>query len=329
MISSTKTKAVFIFLLILALSFSLLSCQKSAQAKVKVRTGTRVVCKYGEVLEDNTRLISVPKSEASKYKVRTVRKLCLKHRRAENLYEQGERALAKGEKERAQEAFKKIMELDPKFRDTRKRLASVNETIVKGSTVSSPPASSPQQPSPVAPIPPVSIAPSQNGELPAAPLGEPGAPSSDVSPGDTGSEGTGGTGSSTSNVDLVLLVPGSLNGYITGGLSKSDTYASRDFLAQGKKQQLVEFLLITVHKLDSSNEAKTFLDRVSRRVFYANAQEVNLRSDRTAYYGTDETTYANVSWYDRNLVYEVQMMSATGSPKDLYSEIVEVAKQVP
>lgn len=331
MTSPTRAKAVFIFLLVLALSFSVLSCEKSASAKVKVRTGTRVVCKYGEVLEDNTRLISVPKSEVSKYKVRTVRKLCLKHRRAENLYKQAERALVKGERDRAQEAFQKIMELDPKFRDTKKRLASVNETIVKHETVSSPSAGpSPEQPTQIAPIPSTGGSAPSGTPLPGLlPETAQGGVGTGTSSGDGTSGGAGGTSGSTSNVDLVLLLPGSLIGYKTGGLSKSDTFASRDYSPQGEKQQLVEFLLISIHKLSSADEARTFLDRVSRKVFYANGQEVNIQADRAAYYGTNEKTYANLSWYDGNIVYEILMMSATGSPKDLYNEIVEVAKQVP
>lgn len=142
------------------------------------------------------------------------------------------------------------------------------------------------------------------------------------------SGGAGGTSGSTSSVDLVLLLPGSLVGYKTGGLSKSDTFTSRDYAPQDEKQQLVEFLLISIYKLSSADEARTFLDRVSRRIFYANAQEVQLQTDRAAYYGTDEKTYANMSWYEENIVYEIMMMSAVGSPNDLYNEIVEVAKQV-
>jgi hypothetical protein len=339
MTSPTRARAVFIFLLVLALSFTVLSCGKSASAKVKVRTGTRVVCKYGEVLEDNTRLISVPKSEVSKYKVRTVRKLCLKHRRAESLYKQGEGALAKGETERAQEAFKKIMELDPKFRDTKKRLASVNETIVKEESVANPSAAAPQQtqaPSELTPIPPVGSSSSQNTQLPGllpetaeGSEGLPGGGETTTSPDTNASSGTDGTSTSTTSVDLVLLLPGSLTGYRTGELSKSETFASRDYSPEGSRQQLVEFLLMSIHKLGSRDEAKTFVDRVSRKVFYANAQEVQLQTDRAAYYGTDEKTYANMSWYEGNIVYEIMMMSATGSPNDLYNEIVEVAKQVP
>lgn len=332
MTSPTKTtRFVLATLLILTLSFSPLSCQESNQAKVKVRTGTRIVCEYGEVLQDNTRLITVAKADALKYKVRTVRKLCLKHRRAENLYKQAERALANGERDRAQEAFNKVMELDPKFKDTRKRLASVNEAIVKYETVSSSSTGPlPEQPTQIAPIPPTGGSAPSGTPLPGLlPETAQGSVGTGTSSDDGTSGGAGGTSGSTSNVDLVLLLPGSLIGYKTGGLSKSDTFTSRDYAPQGEKQQLVEFLLISIHKLSSADESRTFLDRVSRKVFYANGQEVNIQADRAAYYGTDEKTYANLSWYEGNIVYEIMMMSATGSPNQLYNEIVEVARRVP
>ncbi len=327
MLSPKKAKYFFVILLILALSFSLLSCKKSDQEKVKVRTGTRVVCEYGELLEDNTRLVTVPKAKAEKYKIRTVRKLCLKHRRAENLYKQAEKALSNGDSGKAQEAFKKIMELDPKFRDTKKRLASLNESIVKQETAGSTSASEVEgQSTQVKPAPSVGSLASSITEGQAPGTSQSGV---DIPNTGDGNSYTGEAGTSATNVDLVLFVPGTLTGYLTGSLSKSDTYASRDYSPQGAKQQLVEFLLITVHKLDSKDEAKLFIDRVSRRAFYANAQEPILREDRKAYFGTDETTYANLSWYDGNLVYEVQMQSATNSPSDLYNEIIEVGRQIP
>ncbi|PKQ15455.1 MAG: hypothetical protein CVT67_09555 [Actinobacteria bacterium HGW-Actinobacteria-7] len=83
--------------------------------QVEVRTGTKVVCTYGEVISDGIHTVKVPAQDAGKYKVRTITRLCPRHAQLESLYQAAQQALAAGDMAAAKKALEQVVAIDPAF----------------------------------------------------------------------------------------------------------------------------------------------------------------------------------------------------------------------
>ncbi len=305
--SGVKLKSVLALFIILFLIFTLVSC---IDTKVKVRTGTRIVCKYGELIKDNTKEIRVPKDQADEYHIVTLRKLCKKHQKLESLQKAANDALKSGNEEGAQEIIEKIVKEEPKLKeevkkntgDERAQLDAIKDALIQQQAKSiieleGKPSSNPTS--------------QQNANIPNPPkTEEPSQPPSNVA---------------QPEIILTSLLPVSISGYTTGSLSFGTNYAVRDFQPEDTRE--IEFLLITVHLEENEEEAKKFIEKVSKVAFSYDARTVKIDA-KSAYFGTDETTYANLSWYDDRIAYEVQMMSAVGKPKALYDHIVNIGELI-
>jgi hypothetical protein len=83
--------------------------------KVEVRTGTKVICTYGEVVSDDIRTIKVPAADVAKYSVRTVTRICDTHTRLEALYREAQDAIAAGDLATAKKKLEAVIALDAGF----------------------------------------------------------------------------------------------------------------------------------------------------------------------------------------------------------------------
>lgn len=103
---------------------------------VKVRTGTKIVCKFGETIEDNTKVIYRPRAWADNYTFKTKEIICEKHLKAERLYREAQKLLAKGDLQSAKQKLDQVTELDSNYKKSKSQLASINKLASSSSIAS-------------------------------------------------------------------------------------------------------------------------------------------------------------------------------------------------
>ena len=109
----------------LALSVGVASgCQRT----VEVKSGTRVVCTYGETISSDVKTIRVPADKAASYRVRTITKTCPTHLKLEALYAEAQRALVAGDVKTADAKLAQVVSVDPGF----KQASQQRKTIAEG-----------------------------------------------------------------------------------------------------------------------------------------------------------------------------------------------------
>jgi hypothetical protein len=83
---------------------------------VKVQTGEKVVCTYGETVSSSVKTIEVPASKVDAYKVVVRPVLCSRHRAIEGLYAAAQRLITAGNLKLAADKLALILELDSNYR---------------------------------------------------------------------------------------------------------------------------------------------------------------------------------------------------------------------
>lgn len=98
------------------------------QRTVDVRTGTRVDCKYGHVISEDIKTISVPQREAGSYSVKNETAVCEKHQKLAALYAEAQQLIADGKLDDAAKKLTVVVEGEATFGNA----ASQLDTIKKG-----------------------------------------------------------------------------------------------------------------------------------------------------------------------------------------------------
>lgn len=141
-----RTRTVAVLLAALACGLTLTAC---APKMVRVETGTRVVCTYGEVVSSTVRSIEVPADQASSYGVVTKVVTCSKHEKLQELYAAAQAAIASGDMKAASSKLAEVIALDPTFRRAKTQLDTVNagkKPVPDTSSTPSSPSTSAQSP---------------------------------------------------------------------------------------------------------------------------------------------------------------------------------------
>lgn len=317
-----RTGLLIVIVLVLALLIAGLAC---GEKQIKVRTGTRIVCKYGDLIKDDTRLISVPASEASKYSVRTVRRLCKKHKKIENLYRIAQQALSEGNETEAKKAVDQIIE---KERELGKKIENAGDTKTKvdiiGQTLLE---SERRAEATITLTPPV---PGESQPPAGQPLGTGGSASSTSGSGQTssGTQTPGGSqpGPSPAPANLLSILPSDLPGYSLISEGQSVLAASRLYSAFNNPR--VRFLTIAVQQFGNTREVQDWIDNTGKLHHSVNPQYVRI-GNSVAYFGTDGREFAYVGWAKDSVMVELEMLAKDGvSPAELYDDIIDAAKKI-
>lgn len=144
-----KKLLVLAIALLAATSLAVTGC---CESKVKVRTGERVVCTYGETVSSSIKVIEVPASEADKYKVTTRTVVCKRHSTLERLYAEAQKALAVSDVETAKARLTEILAIDPNYRKAREQSDAIGSGQTPAPDSSSPTTSTPNAGPPEAPV---------------------------------------------------------------------------------------------------------------------------------------------------------------------------------
>lgn len=302
------------------LAFSLSSCEE----KVKVKTGMLRVCKYGEVIEDNTKTLKVAKSEAKKYSVSKNIELCDKHRKIESLYRTALEAEASGEEAQAREAIEKAARQDPSLKpalkesDSQKQLSKIADVLNKqakdASRVINKIAAQPEASQSVQNVQSQPSTESSNS------LGGASGSSSDSD------QNQGQNQGQATAIDPKSLLPASILGYESGPVNWGDDWANRDFLPP--KGKGVESALVEIIVTQSSQAAQDRVNDVHSKLYYSDGESLKVKGGE-AHFGTNETNYASLAYAQGKVVFTVLLLTGSGNPVELKSETVSIAEQIP
>jgi hypothetical protein len=119
-----KRTMSILFTLAVALAV-ILGATGCGEKMVKVQTGEKVVCSYGETVSSTVKTVEVPVSKASAYTVVTRMVLCPRHRALEALYAAAQSAIRAGDLAAAQAKLDEILVLDPSYRKAASQKADI------------------------------------------------------------------------------------------------------------------------------------------------------------------------------------------------------------
>ena len=308
-----KTKYVAIPLAILIL-FGL----AFAFQPVRVRVGERTVCRYGEVVSDKTKLITIPRLFAGFYQAKTNRITCAKHRTCERLYEDASRAIARGDLKTAGAILGTIKKRDPDFKTINKKIDEVNKELV------------------AAGLDPIDTSSGSSTGSPSSGADNSGS-SGSLNSGEQGGESGGGnqSGGDTPPADggdgtptytyLLDLLPLDISGYNLYDENWADLDASRVYVP--KESSEIALLTLQVEVTGNADSAEAYMKKEVKS-YYTGNKDGNLQvNGRKCYFGTHVTKFAILAWSRGGIVYIVEMY-AKDNPASLKDDLVEIAKKV-
>jgi hypothetical protein len=93
---------------------------------VKVQSGERVVCVYGETVSTNVKTLEVPASKVADYKIVTKTVTCDRHKALEALYAAAQKAIAAGDLTAARAKLAEVLGLDANYRKAAEQAAQID-----------------------------------------------------------------------------------------------------------------------------------------------------------------------------------------------------------
>lgn len=282
-------QTAFLVCLVLLLAVSALSCRGN---EVRVRTGLRILCRYGHVITDTTRFVTVDAAQAKNYSVREETTICAAHLRAQKLYAQAQAALAKKQKSKAKALLAKVVGIDPAFKSAASQYKALGgEGAAGGSAGSSTKSSS----------------------------------SGSSSSSNSGGTTSGGTSSHQAGGTYLSRIPKSLTSYTLVSENEDALSGTRLFAARASSP--VRLLTLSVFWLGKKTSFETWYRNTIRARYSVSLKTVTV-SGSSAHFGTDGTKFAHICWAENGLVYQGEMEAREGNPKTLQAQLVSVANKL-
>lgn len=261
---------------------------------VKVRVGERLKCKYGEIIEDNTKLVTLPRIFSPFYGVKTSKTTCAKHRTCERLYADALRNIAQGDLKTAGITLNTIQKRDPEYKDVNKKIKEVNKELVAAGQS------------------PITTGSGTSGSS------------------SSGEQTSGGNGSSGNNgapeyTYLLDLLPDEISGYILTGEDWRELSATRNFKPKGSS--IIKLLTLEVELQGNEDSANDYINNFIKRQYSGDKDENVEVKGRKCYFGTSTNQFAILVWQRGGIVYMVEMFTSK-EPEKLKSDLIEIAKKI-
>jgi len=279
--------------------FSASGCQK----KVEVKTGTRVVCTYGHVISDNTKVVSVPAKDVAKYRARTVTRICEQHAKLEALYKQAQAAVKAGDISAAKKALAAVVAIDKAYGKAQDQLDQIVAGKKPKSDQNPPSASNPGTSTPA-------------GGGSAAPGGSGGTPTPETPGGNTSGPIDG----------LRRWTPDTLAGYAASKPTVDALTIARQYIPADSSNALT--LVIVTEQYRTADDAKIGLARQLTSRYTKDRDTVTINGHSMTY-GTDGKRFAALGFTEGAVMVAMEMSVKSGSPSSLKTPILDVAKQLP
>jgi hypothetical protein len=243
---SPSVRALVALLAVMALLTAAVSTAGCGERMVKVQTGEKVVCTYGETVSSTVKTIEVPASKVDAYKVVVRPVLCSRHRAIETLYAAAQRLITAGNLKLAVDKLALVLELDANYR----KAAQQKKDIDAGKTPAVDPGTGP-----------------------------------DGGTGGTGSnDTTGGTGvPETPVASLATWVPSAIAGYTAQPVIADAGALTREYVPTPAGS--VKSVVVVAQQLYSEAQAKSFATGTIRSGYPSNRSTITIGA-RTADFGT-------------------------------------------
>jgi len=276
------------------LLFTLAGC---GQKTVRVETGERIVCTYGEVLTDTVKAIEVPVAKVDKYGIVSKTVTCELHRRLEVLYAEAQTAIAAGDLETAKIKLAEIVKADSSFRKAQEQLDAIEagKTPAKDTNTA--------------------ISPAETGTNAGT---------------NTGTGTTGGSGESEPEpigpvASLKPWVPDRLTGYTATPII-ADVYTLTREYKPGPSSP-VDSLVIVVEQYANAADVKSAIANSIGSDYSENASNATVEG-RAVRFGTDGHRFATVAWGEGGLLVVIEGGSEAGSPERLKSHLLSLVAEI-
>jgi hypothetical protein len=272
-------RPILILIALLAAGLLLAGCA----GKVRVETGERIVCTYGEVTTDTIHTIEVPAADAAKYKVVRETITCPRHKALEALYAEAQAAILTGDLTTARAKLAEVVRTEPQFRNAQQQMDAIDE-----------------------------------GKTPAI---DTGAPKSASSSGATSTPG--GTPAPEKQpvgpvASLSSFVPATLPGYTAKPIIADVFTLTRQYVpaAGGPTDALV----VVVEQYRNAEHAAQVIKNDLGVSYPADSSTLTV-SGRSVYFGTDSHRFAIVAWNENGVVVVIEGSSRTGNPLALKAHL--------
>ena len=259
---------------------------------VRVETGQRIVCTYGEVVTDTIHTVEVPSDQVGKYKVVRETITCDRHKRLEALYAQAQAAIVAGDLKTARLTLAQIVTTEPTFRNAQQQLDAIDE----GKT----------------PTVDTSVSPNSGSSTTNAPSAGGGTPSRGQVP--VGPVAT-----------LSTWVPETLPGYTSTPIIADVYTLTRQY--RPAKTNPTDALVIVVQQYKDAAAAKAAISN-DLGVSYPMDSSVITVSGRSVYFGTDGHRFAIVAWNENGVIVAVEGSSKTGKPAALKAHLTSLVTAI-
>lgn len=276
--------------LVLLLALLATSCGGS---EVKVRTGLRVVCKYGHTIKDTSQFVSVDPDKAKDYRVTEKITVCPLHLRAQRLFAQAQSALARHNKPKAKSLLAKVIAIDPTFEGAAERYRSLGgkAPVVTGST-------------------------SANK----------GSSGSNGSGGGSGGGGGGGGNNPGAQGSYLSRIPKSFSSYRLVSQNEDVLSGTRMFVRTNTTYR-VRLLTASVTWIGKRPGFAAWYRQNCGAKYAAGAKSIRV-GNKAAKFGTDGSKFALIAWEVSGLAFQVEMEARSGSPRSLETDAVSIARKM-
>jgi len=258
---------------------------------VRVETGERIVCTYGEVVTDTIRTVEVPSDQAAKYKVVRETITCDRHKRLEALYGEAQAAIIAGDLKTARAKLAEIITTEPTFKNAQQQLDAIDE----GKTPTVDTSVSPSSGSATTKTPAAGGTPSQ-GQEPVGPV-----------------------------ATLSTWVPDTLPGYTSTPIIADVYTLTRQY--QPAKTDPTDALVIVVEQYKDAAAAKAAISN-DLGVSYPTDSSAITVSGRSVYFGTDGHRFAIAAWNENGVIVAVEGSSKTGNPAALKAHLTSLVTAI-
>ncbi|HEY3374119.1 MAG TPA: hypothetical protein VGK02_03535 [Candidatus Aquicultor sp.] len=128
--------------------------------------------------------------------------------------------------------------------------------------------------------------------------------------------------------DLIVLFPSRIRGYKMVSETAGPITANRMYSPESGAHPEIQQLTIALNQLNTEEEAKKSIEQNIKPYYAADGKNTSV-NNAEAYFGTDGQDYAVLAYQINGVVFNIEILSKNGSPKDLYDDIIEVGSGVP
>ncbi len=287
------------------LALTLLPAGLSAcQRKVSVQTGERIVCRFGDIIEDTVRTVKVPASEAALYSAKESFGVCARHRQLLSLYREAQDDISANRLVPAQQLLAQVVAADPDFAQAATQLAGLEAG---------------NRPAPDR----ATTGYSTGNSTSAATLGGTGS----VTGRTKSAAGFADDGRGGAALSLAAWAPADLEGFKTGATAADVLALSREYVPLRNGGPL-KAVIISVEQFSSGKMASAAL-REQMSHYEKNVASEKIEG-RACTFGTDGRLSAAIGFADGATIVVVEGHVQDGvRPAVLHEELVAVAAKLP